>query len=75
MMRPVDAYTAVAVGLEVLRNSSEGSAAYRLWKQNESAEGCSKVKMPETCQVQERLVSALEHMQVPKWERTRYPEE
>ena len=30
---------------------------------------------PETRQVQERLVSTLEHLQVPKWDRTRCPEE
>ena len=36
---------------------------------------CSKFKSPETRQVQDRLVSTLEHMQVPKWDRTRCPEE
>ena len=48
-----------------------------LWgnKQKRSTEGCSKFKSPETRQVQERLVSTLEHMQVPKWDRTRCPEE
>ena len=40
-----------------------------------STEGYSKFKSPETRQVQERLVSTLEHMQVPKWDRTRCPEE
>ena len=45
------------------------------WKQKRSTEGCSKFKSPETRQVQERLVSTLEHMQVPKWDRTRCPEE
>ena len=35
-------------------------------KQKRSTEGCSKLKSPETRQVQERLVSTLEHMQVPK---------
>ena len=35
-------------------------------KQKRSTEGCSKFKGPETRQVQERLVSTLEHMQVPK---------
>ena len=30
-------------------------------------------KSPETRQVQERLVSTLEHIQVPKWDRTRCP--
>ena len=44
-------------------------------KQKRSTEGCSKFKSPETRQVQERLVSTLEHMQVPKWDRTRCPEE
>ena len=40
-------------------------------KQKRSTEGCSKLKSPETRQVQERLVSTLEHMQVLKWDRTR----
>ena len=44
-------------------------------KQKRSTEGCSKLKSPETRQVQDRLVSTLEHMQVPKWDRTRCPEE
>ena len=44
-------------------------------KKNRSTEGCSKLKSPGTRQVQERLVSTLEHMQVPKWDRTRCPEE
>ena len=44
-------------------------------KQKRSTEGCSKFKSPETRQVQERLVSTFEHMQVPKWDRTRCPEE
>ena len=44
-------------------------------EQKRSTEGCSKFKSPETRQVQERLVSTLEHMQVPKWDRTRCPEE
>ena len=45
-------------------------------KQKRSTEGCSKLfKSPETRQVQERLVSTLEHMQVPKLDRTRCPEE
>ena len=44
-------------------------------KQKRSTEGYSKFKSPETRQVQERLVSTLEHMQVPKWNRTRCPEE
>ena len=44
-------------------------------KQKRSTEGCSKFKGPETRQVQESLVSTLEHMQVPKWDRTRCPEE
>ena len=37
-----------------------------IYKQNKSTEGCSKRKSPETRQVQERLVSTLEHMEVPK---------
>ena len=45
------------------------------WKQKRSTEGCSKFKGRETRQVQEKLVSTLEHMQVPKWDRTRCPEE
>ena len=44
-------------------------------KQKRSTEGCSKLKGMETRQAQERLVSTLEHMQVPKWDRTRCPEE
>ena len=44
-------------------------------RKNRSTEGCSKLKSPETRQVQERLVSTLEHLQVPKWDRTRCPEE
>ena len=44
-------------------------------KEKRSTEVCSKFKSPETRQVQERLVSTLEHMQVPKWDRTRCPEE
>ena len=42
---------------------------------NRSTEGCSKLKSPETRQVQEILVSTSEHLQVPKWDRTRCPEE
>ena len=41
---------------------------YLTWmasKQKRSTEGCSKFKSPGTRQVQERLVSTLEHMQVP----------
>ena len=44
-------------------------------KQKRSTEGCSKFKSPEKRQVQERFVSTLEHVQVPKWDRTRCPEE
>ena len=47
----------------------------KVWKQNISTEGCSKLKCPETRQVQERLGSTLKHMQVLKWDRTRCPEE
>ena len=46
-----------------------------LTKQKRSTEGCSKFSSPETRQVQERLVSTLEQMQVPMWDRTRCPEE
>ena len=49
--------------------------ACSLWKQKRSTEGCSKLKSPETRQAQERLASTLEYMQVPKWDRTRRPEE
>ena len=45
-----------------------------LSKQNRSTEG-SKLKSPKTRQVMERLVSTLEHMQVPKGDRTRCPED
>ena len=45
-----------------------------VWSKNRSTEGCSKLKNPETRQVQEKLVSTLEHLQVPKWDRTRCPE-
>ena len=49
---------------------------YSNWyEQNRSTEGCSKLKSPETRQVQERFVSTLEHLQVQKWDRTRCPEE
>ena len=46
-----------------------------LISKNRSTEGCSKLKSPETRQVQEIFVSTLEHLQVPKWDRTRCPEE
>ena len=46
-----------------------------IMKQKRSTEGCSKFKSPETRQVQERLVSTWEHMQVQKWDRTRCPVE
>ena len=39
--------------------------AFLSHKQKRGTEGCSKFKGPETWQVQERLVSTLEHMQVP----------
>ena len=58
------------------RSSTTGKCWYGNWnrhvchKQKRSTEGCSKFKSPETRQVQERLVSTLEHMQVPKWDRT-----
>ena len=44
-------------------------------KQNRSTEIYSKLKSPETRQVQERLVSTWEHLQVPKLDRTRRLEE
>ena len=48
----------------------------RRWaKQKRSTEGCSKLKSPETRQVQERLLSTLVHVQVPKWDWARCPEE
>ena len=46
-----------------------------LISKNRSTEGCPKPKSPETRQVQEILVSTLEHLQVPKQDRTRRPEE
>ena len=48
---------------------------YHVASINRSTEGLSKLKSPETRQVQERLVSTLEHLQAPKWDRTRCPEE
>ena len=44
-------------------------------EQKGTTEGCSKFKSLETGQVQEKLASTLEHMQVPKWDRTMCPEE
>ena len=44
-------------------------------KQKRRTEGCSKLKSPETRQVQERLVSTLEHMHVLKRDRTGCSEE
>ena len=41
-----------------------------LTEQNRSTKGCSKHKSQGTRQVQERFVSTLEHVQVPKWDRT-----
>ena len=52
-----------------------GADTEMVTKQKRSTEGCSKFKGPETRQVQKILVSTLEHMQVPKWDRTRCPEE
>ena len=48
---------------------------YLFFKQKRSTEGCSKFKSPETRQVYERLVSTLEHMQVPKRDTTRRPKD
>ena len=44
-------------------------------KQSRSTEASSKLKNPETRQVHERLAWNLEHLQVPKLDRTRCPEE
>ena len=44
-------------------------------KQNRRTEGCSKLKIPETRQVHKRLVSTLEHLQVPNSDRARCPDE
>ena len=60
---------------EATGSDSESEIGHDFYKQKRSTEGCSKFKGPETIQVQERLVSILEHMQVPKWDRTRCPEE
>ena len=61
--------------VSVLQNLT-GDRRIPCQEQKRSTEGCSKFKSPETRQVQERLlVSTLEHMQVPKWDRTRCPEE
>ena len=42
---------------------------------NRSTEGCSKLKSQETRQLQETLISTLEHLQIPKWDRTMCPED
>ena len=58
----------------IIRNwikKNAGKVPTNLLKQKRSTEGYSKFKSPETRQVQERLVSTLEHMQVPTWDRTR----
>ena len=61
---------------EELEEKKEFDDKEKLYKkQKRSTEGCSKFKSLETRQVQERLASTLEHMQVPKWDRTRCPEE
>ena len=57
--------------LNTFANASGTMSAKSDSKQKRSTEGCSKFRSPETRQVQERLVSTLEHMQVPKWDRTR----
>ena len=46
-----------------------------VYKAKEKYQGIFEIQSPEKRQVQERLVSTLEHMQVPKWDRTRCPEE
>ena len=57
------------------RNQVSGRVSVPCWhatpvtSKNRSTEGCSKLKSPETRQVQEILVSTLEHLQVPKWDR------
>ena len=55
-------------------NSSSDFLSLRT-KQNRSTEGCSKLKSLEARHVQESLVSTLQHLQVPKWDRTRCLEE
>ena len=60
--------------LKIIRMRLCSSNGFSYHEQKRSTEGCSKFKGPETRQVQERLVSTLEHMQVPKWDRTRCPE-
>ena len=60
-------------GKEVLVKKQTGRHLNQ--SKNRSNEGCSKFKSPETRQVQETLVSTLEHLQVPEWDRTRCPEE
>ena len=51
--------------------STEVYLKFKVKSKNRSTEGCSKLKSPETIQVQERLFSTLEHLQVPKLDRTR----
>ena len=65
----------VFLSCKILTGNSTQMWTYYCQKQKRSTEGCSKFKSPEIRQVQERLVSTLEHMQVPKWDRTRCPEE
>ena len=62
------------VSIHIPRNS-ENENDRLIESKNRSTEGCSKLKSPETRQVQEILVSTLEHLQAPKWDRTRCPEE
>ena len=66
-LKTIEQWTGIIVRLSYLH--------WRLWAKYRSTEGCSKLKSPETRQVQEILVSTLEHLQVPKWDRTRCPEE
>ena len=61
--------------LDIMPQQEGRLPIYLIRGQKRSSEGCSNFKSPETRQVQERLVSTLEHMQVPKWDRTRCPEE
>ena len=44
-------------------------------KAKEKYRGMFETQSPETRQVQERLVSTLEHLQVQKWDRTKCPDE
>ena len=75
LLHHIDTLTKINVKIDQLIELPTFYWLKKLHKQKRSTEGCSKFKSPETRQVQERLVSTLEHMQVPKWDRTRCPEE